>query len=584
MADLRLPLPNGTVLQDRYRIERCLGRGGFGLTYRAADEDLGQTVVLKEYFPLPGPHEGISVVRTPETLQLTIAEDQRAEHERRVRRLLKEARVFGEVRHPFLVRVYEAFKAHQTAYLVMGFVEGPTLRRTLKDHHRLDAATVERLLEQIGGALGHLHGKGILHLDVKPDNIIQRGDTFVLIDFGEARTFDTGGPQEDPEHISLSTGGLTPAYAAIEQYVHDMARGPHTDVYALGVTGYECLTGRLPPSPVKRQMEGVALPVEALPEGRVRDLVVQALGVRPQDRPATVAAWLGLDGTGTLPYVPVITLPPPPTPKPVVKPAAKPAQPAATYRNRHGMEFVLIPAGEFWMGQGRKAEEKQVRVEKKPNFLQRMTGAPPEVEYREEAFSNEEPVHRVQITRPFYLGKYPVTQGEWQAVMGNNPSHFKGERRPVEQVTWEDAQAFIQRLNAQKGEEVYRLPTEAEWEYACRAGTTGARYGDLDRIAWYGENSGNQTHPVGEKAANAWGLHDMLGNVWEWVGDWYGRDYYQQSPSVDPPGPNNGNFRVCRGGSWRFNPGIVRAASRDFFFPALRNFNLGFRVARTVNL
>jgi formylglycine-generating enzyme required for sulfatase activity len=168
--------------------------------------------------------------------------------------------------------------------------------------------------------------------------------------------------------------------------------------------------------------------------------------------------------------------------------------------------------------------------------------------------------------------------------MGNNPSHFKGERRPVEQVTWEDAQAFIQRLNAQKGEEVYRLPTEAEWEYACRAGTTGARYGDLDRIAWYGENSGNQTHPVGEKAANAWGLHDMLGNVWEWVGDWYGRDYYQQSPSVDPSGPNNGDFRVCRGGSWSHIPLGVRAAYRSYIIPAFRFYNLGFRVARTVNL
>ena len=136
----------------------------------------------------------------------------------------------------------------------------------------------------------------------------------------------------------------------------------------------------------------------------------------------------------------------------------------------------------------------------------------------------EQPVTQVRISRSFDLGKYEVTQGQWAAVMGSNPSHFKecGLDCPVEEVSWEDAQEFIRRLNAMDGAGTYRLPTEAEWEYAARAGTTGDRYGNLDAIAWHDGNSGGDPHPVGQKAPNAFGLHDMLGNVWEWVGDWYG--------------------------------------------------------------
>ena len=144
---------------------------------------------------------------------------------------------------------------------------------------------------------------------------------------------------------------------------------------------------------------------------------------------------------------------------------------------------------------------------------------------------DEKPMHEVRISKPFYLGKYEVTQGQWQAVMGNNPSRFKGDpNRPVEQVAWEDVQAFMRKLNAIEGGTTYRLPTEAEWEYAARAGTTTAySFGDDPRLlgeyAWYSENAKGKTHPVGQKKSNAWGLHDMHGNVWEWVQDWYSKPY-----------------------------------------------------------
>ena len=217
------------------------------------------------------------------------------------------------------------------------------------------------------------------------------------------------------------------------------------------------------------------------------------------------------------------------------------------------IEFVRIPAGEFRMG-STSSEANSLR---------------------------EQPVTQVRISRGFWLGKYEVTQGQWEAVMGSNPSYFSecGLDCPVEQVSWEDAQEFIWRLNAMDGEGTYRLPTEAEWEYAARAGTTGDRYGNLDEIAWYDGTTGKRTHPVGGKAPNAWGLHDMLGNVIEWVGDWYAR--YPGGSVTDPRGPGRGSNRVLRGGSWRHIASNCRSSYRLFAPPSWRSVILGFRLLRT---
>ena len=208
-----------------------------------------------------------------------------------------------------------------------------------------------------------------------------------------------------------------------------------------------------------------------------------------------------------------------------------------TVTNSIGMTFVLIPPGEFRMGSDDK-----------------------------EAYKDEKPVHTVRLTQAFFLGKYEVTQGQWQAVMGMNPSLFPGDaNRPVEQVSWDNVQGFIRRLNAQEGGAQYRLPTEAEWEYAARAGTTTAySFGNdarqLGEYAWYDNNADGKTHPVGQKKPNAWGLHDMYGNVWEWVQDWYTN--YAAGSAVDPAGPSSGSLRVVRGGSWVNGAGEGRSAAR----------------------
>ena len=224
-------------------------------------------------------------------------------------------------------------------------------------------------------------------------------------------------------------------------------------------------------------------------------------------------------------------------------------------RSPSGMEFVRVPAGRFVLGSpeseaGRGADEAQ---------------------------------REVRITQGFWIGKYEVTQGEWAAVMGENPSYFKecGSRCPVERVSWQDVQEFIRKLNDSESAKgyAYRLPTEAEWEYAARAGTAAPRYGELGELAWYYGNSGGRTHPVGQKRANGWGLHDMLGNVIEWTADWYGE--HPADAVTDPLGPGAGSKRVSRGGGWGGSARGVRSAGRFNFAPGHRSSLIGFRLVRT---
>ena len=259
------------------------------------------------------------------------------------------------------------------------------------------------------------------------------------------------------------------------------------------------------------------------------------------------------------------------------------------------IEMLLIPPGEFVMGKSRGDDA---------------------------AYENELPAHDVKLTKAFYLGRYEVTQQQYARVTKLTPSHFshpakptvptlealmadgatkpqaewavteakeefnawvaqqspasdaKGKEWPVEQVSWADCAAFCKKAG-------FRLPTEAEWEYACRAGTRTPRYGELGEIAWWDKNSKEETHAVGTKQANALGLHDMIGNVFEWVNDWFGDNYYSTSPSVNPQGPSSGTYRVLRGGSWFFSSDYCRGSNRDFIYPVNSNYDFGFRVART---
>ena len=243
-------------------------------------------------------------------------------------------------------------------------------------------------------------------------------------------------------------------------------------------------------------------------------------------------------------------------------------------KNSMGMEMVLIPAGEFQMGCSPSDRN---------------------------CSGDEKPYHLIKITKPFYMGKHEVTQEQWQTLMGGNPSYFNESRvgadwkkHPVEQVSWNAAQEFLQRLG-EKEKRKYRLPSEAEWEYAARAGTTDASQGGaVDRVGWSWLNSGGNTHPVGQLKPNAWGLYDMLGNVWEWVQDQYADDYYMESPAVDPTGAGPDTRRgklsrirhprrrsedkVCRGSSWYWKAERMRVSERQSYGAGYGDYAGGFRV------
>jgi formylglycine-generating enzyme required for sulfatase activity len=252
-----------------------------------------------------------------------------------------------------------------------------------------------------------------------------------------------------------------------------------------------------------------------------------------------------------------------PTPTPVPRPTSPNPAPrksktpppksggasATPRRAAPEIEMVYVPGGSFLMGS-------------------------PE---NETGRDSDEGQHRVTV-QSFYIGKYEVTQSQWRAVMGSNPSYFKGDNLPVENVSWNDAKDFCRRLSQMTGKE-YRLPTEAEWEYACRAKTTGAYAGDLDAMAWYSKNSDSKTHSVGQKQPNAFGLYDMHGNVWEWCEDWYGS--YPGGEVVDPMGPRSGSLRVDRGGGWGDGAVVCRSANRGNVAPGSRDGYLGFRLLRT---
>jgi formylglycine-generating enzyme required for sulfatase activity len=229
--------------------------------------------------------------------------------------------------------------------------------------------------------------------------------------------------------------------------------------------------------------------------------------------------------------------------------AALPATRQADLGGGVKMDLVLIPSGEFMMGSS-------------------------------DGDSDEKPVHKVQIGRPLYMGKYEVTQEQWERVMGSNPNRLKGARNPVENVSWNDSQEFINKLNA-KGQGTFRLPTEAEWEYACRAGTTttfhsGSNDSDLRAAAWFNGNSGSKPHPVGEKQPNAWGLYDMHGNVWEWCQSLYKSYPYRADDGRESV--TSSDRRVLRGGSWLNEQGNCRSTFRYRYGPGNRFDYFGFRV------
>jgi len=566
-----VPLPGVAgpgVMIGNFQLQSLLGRGGMGEVWKAWDTKAERPVVLK---------------LVPRELQRA------AEEMARVRDTFRRVHA---LQHQHICPLYLLDEDPRLGwYLVMKFIDGQTLSSYRATYAaRYGSFPVEqavKVLRPVAEALDYAHDHKVIHRDIKPQNILVEGDAedVQVVDFGLAAEIRTTVSRYT--QAQMDTSGTRP-YMAPEQWKGQI-QDARTDQYALAVVAYELLAGYLPFESADFDILRACVlndppeGIEGQPESVNRALLV-GLGKRRQERFASCVELIrtiagGVVATPVLIASPVKVVAEPAEQGIAGRPKSRPAvpqpgalqpqvPPAAKLSNRIansiGTELILIPAGEFMMGSPDNASG---------------------------AASYEKPQHRVQITKPFYLGAYPVTQAEYKRVIRKNPSHFQGDaQRPVEQVAWDDAQEFCCRLSEREGA-TYRLPTEAEWEYACRARSSGlwcfGEYaGLLEQYAWYDENSGTTTHPVGQKQPNAWGLYDMHGNVWEWCSDWWDAEYYKQiaaKAAVDPAGPTRGSLRVLRGGSWYDVASCCRASYRFWFEPGLRYYCLGFRLLRTVS-
>jgi formylglycine-generating enzyme required for sulfatase activity/predicted Ser/Thr protein kinase len=540
-------LPTGFQLRDKYCIQKVLGQGGFGITYLAEDMVLDIDVCIKELFI-----SGNSTRSSNHSVMSSGGKDFSFDDFKQ--RFIQEARQLAKFRHPNIVRVLDFFEANSTVYVVMEFISGKTLKEFTAERGFVTQGLAIPIIDQLLDAVEEVHQLGMLHRDIKPDNILLTDkNSVVLIDFGSAREFSEG-------LTMTQTAMLTPGYAPMEQYSNRAKRGTFTDIYALGATMYFMLTGEKPLAATDRFAEEMAAPHQLNAEinSRISSAVMLAMQMKVEDRFQNIADFrkaLELLSTMENKSEQKHT----PAAETIIHPTQKNL---ATFTDEFGIEFILVEAGTFMMG----ANEDD-----------------------KEAFDNEKPAHKVTLTKDFYIGKYPVTQAQWQKLIGNNPSYFKNNPScPVESVSWYDCQGFIKKLNSISLKK-YRLPTEAEWEFAARARmrTKGYLYAGsniIDEVAWYQKKSflglissgEGKTSIVGLKNANALGIFDMSGNVWEWCSDYFGM--YNLSEELNPKGIITGKNRTARGGSWYSQSMLCRVSFRYSVYPGIKDNRTGFRL------
>ncbi len=703
----------GTMLRGKkrdYRIDRVLGQGTFGITYLAytkvtVDGDLGKLqpeipVAVKEFFmgDING-REG-STVTTGGSGEL---------FDKYRHKFARESANLANLNHANIVKVVETFEANGTSYYVMEYCGGGSLDTRIAECGGLPQGEALRYFGQIASALSYMHSRRMLHLDLKPGNVMLRtGGEAVLIDFGLSKQFTDDGEPES----STTIGGGTPGYASLEQanYNEDDSESklPVTmDVYSLGATLYKMLTGKRPPVasdvlarfpeqplrdhgvsdnviaairhamqpiPANRYQSVAAFAAaldcaseatEAVDREEEPEVVLVDDGRQPvaEPQPHTPAAeparanqeqheypepepepeqprrkwlpWVVGVAVAAIAFVAVMLLQPKPQPaievpedlitavtqsdtvsadeQPVQQVAQQPQKPEPQQTQQQPVQQQPVeqpqptrpePQQPVQQPQ-RPVQQPQRPVQQQPEPEPTPTPEPerpqhnlPDIamvyvsggtftmgatsEQGSDAYDREKLAHSVTLSG-YYIGKYEVTQELWKAVMGSNPSYYKGDNLPVEQVSWNDVQEFLWKLNAMTGKR-YRLPTEAEWEFAARGGNSSRGYkysggNSLGSVAWYYDNSGSRTHAVGTKSPNELGIYDMSGNVLEWCQDWYNSSYYGSLPLTNPQGPNSGLHRVYRGGSWGNDAWTCRVSIRTYTTPDSRDRYLGFRLA-----
>ena len=535
-------LPEGTRLHhDRLVVDSVLGQGGFALTYRCKNIALDTPVAIKELFPSL---DGLVRRRTGGG-EAEVRAGREPEFEDLLQRFRREAQILFGLRHTNAVQALDLFAENGTSYLVMEYVDGPDLERWILDRGPMSEAEAIGWIAPLADCLNRLHSMGLIHRDVSPRNILLRStqgvqDEPVLIDFGLARDYVDGS-------ASTRFVAYTDGYAAPESYSDVGERGPHTDVYGLSAVLYFLLTGEAPPAaPARAAGHDLKLP-DAL-SAPVRDLLESSLALQVRERPADMVQWRERLGTGVGSASSAQGTPS------AGRPVGRRFRDALR-SGGEGPEMIVLPRGRFQMG-------SDVR-------------------------SAEQPIHKVSIDYDLAMGVYPVTFEEYDryaqatGAASREDNGWGRGRRPVIRVSWEDTKGYVRWLMDETGKR-YRLPSEAEWEYACRAGTSTAySFGEAitERDANFGGNVG-QTTEVGLYPANGFGLHDMHGNVLEWVEDaWQGN--YKGAPnngSVWRGG--DGKTRVLRGGSWSYTPSGVRSADRNSFSASKYSNYWGFRLVQ----
>jgi formylglycine-generating enzyme required for sulfatase activity len=574
-------------LDGRFALDAMLGQGSFGTTWRAQGPD-GEPVALKEMLMRPELQEQVE----------------------------REVRVLRQLSHPGVPRYVEAFRSRSGRYasqvLVMELIEGQTIaeERAVRRYGVLD---IVELVQELAEILAYLHGLAppVIHRDLKPANIMRRSEGgLVLIDFGLVR--DTvvatlGGTRE--------VGSL--GYQAPEQFAGDPV--PASDLYGLGAVAVHLLTQREPHELVRALYEPMRWRRYAAVTDEVATLIDRLVAPEPADRFASAAevvaacralrqaggARAAIDQVHHGPATPAEE-PPHPRATPSARARTSPAlaDPPSTGRFDAIRPSTAALPSEHFEVEG--VELTMLRLP--PGAYQR--GSPT----GEAGRSHEERMHLVQLSRPFWLGVVPVTRALWGVFSGRLRADDDSSQLAAEDLSWEDAVRFCNRLSERAGfrpayrQEVlapatvgfwglgarpelrrwvldpgadgFRLPTEGEWEYAARAGSGQPWAGSTnpDEVAWHLGNAEGMAQPVGGLLPNAWGLHDMSGNIWEWCWDWY--HAYPTQPVTDPQGPSAGTYRVIRGGCAQYHRDYARVARRGGRRPERRYFYVGFRLAR----
>jgi formylglycine-generating enzyme required for sulfatase activity/tRNA A-37 threonylcarbamoyl transferase component Bud32 len=558
--------PGQLLKRGQYEIIDTLGQGGFGITYLAQDHRRKKQVAIKSL--------NVSFLKQRYRDKYGNTEDFGDFLAQEQDKFNTEAMVLATFDHPHIVKVYpELFQENGLSCMVMEYVKGKNLEQYLYANGVFSESAGLEIIKGIGEALSYIHGRNYLHRDIKPANILLResDNKAILIDFGLAREVNFA------ELMSL-TNAKTPVFAPPEQFENRSNFTPALDIYALAATLYVIIAVYEPPfmplpSPYlnAKIMLDMKMAIEPPQKynsqisQKVNDAILKGMELDYQNRPQSITEWfrfLGIQSQNN--HLKTFTFE-------VVTTNAKGSiinkrNHSANYfvedlGNGVKLEMVEIPAGTFYMGSPENEEGR---------------------------WDNESPQH--QVTLPsFFIGKYPLTQAQYQAIIGNNPAHFKGNNRPVEQVSWDDAVAFSQKLNQKTGKN-YKFPSEAQWEYACRAGTTTPFYfGESitpDLVNYHGDYAyaaapkgkyRPQTTDVGTFPPNAFGLYDMHGNVWEWCeDDW--QENYINVPINGSSLISRSDYKLLRGGSWNYNPENCRSAYRLYNLLDHYDLNIGFRV------